>query len=408
MGVLMSFGVLFPVIIKRFNSSRQETAWIGSLASSLSFFASPVAGRIIEKFSCRFVTMIGAVISAMGLVLSSFADRTIVYYFAYGVLVGFGACCVRTSSFLVVAKYFHKRRPFATGILTSGAGLGLFVLAPITRVLLDNFGLDSTLRFLAGIVFLSGISALAYDPNVEENDHHGSTSQLEEEDSRERGKARIVDCSVWTVPTFTVFAFCLVMEQFGKSITSIHLVKYSEEQGISSENSSRLLMFFGLASCFARLLSGRVCDLKHINPRFVFQVGSFTAALSTILLPLARSYSHFLVCSVFFGLGGGTTITTGNLIFLTCVDKRRRASAFGLASFLGSFSILSSAPLAGFLADELESYAPSFYLAGSTLILCAVLPFVLLCVKVNRNDESDQQEMIAVENVGQIQYLSSC
>lgn len=62
----------------------------------------------------------------------------------------------------------------------------------------------------------------------------------------------------------------------------------------------------------------------------------------------------------------------------------------------------------GFLADQLESYAPSFYLAGSTLLLCAVLPFVLLCLKVNRNDESDLQEMIGVENHGQIQYLSSC
>ncbi|KAL9954126.1 hypothetical protein ACROYT_G041624 [Oculina patagonica] len=111
---------------------------------------------------------------------------------------------------------------------------------------------------------------------------------------------------------------------------------------------------------------------------------------------------------MFFGVGAGTSVTTSNLIFLTCVDKQRRASAFGLASCLGSLSILTSPPLAGFLADELESYAPSFFLAGSTLLLCAVLPFVLLCVKVNRNDESDQQEMIAVENVGQIQYLSSC
>ncbi|KAL9954125.1 hypothetical protein ACROYT_G041623 [Oculina patagonica] len=223
MGVLLSFGVLFPVIIKRFNSSRQETAWIGFLTNSLVFFASPVAGRMTEKFSCRFVTMIGAATSAVGLVLASFANRIIIYYFTYSLLVGFGASCVRTSSFLVVAKYFNKRRPFATGILTSGAGLGLFVLAPITQALLDNFGLDNTLRFLAGIVFVSGISTLAYDPNVEENDHHGSTAQLEEGDSDVRQKARIVDCSVWTVPTFTVFALAFTMERFGGSITRVHL-----------------------------------------------------------------------------------------------------------------------------------------------------------------------------------------
>ncbi|KAJ7330736.1 hypothetical protein OS493_021665 [Desmophyllum pertusum] len=105
-------------------------------------------------------------------------------------MFGFGASCVRTSSFLVVAKYFHKRRPFATGILSSGAGLGLSVLAPLTQTLLANFGLGNTLRFLAGIFFVGGIPALAYDPNVEEDDLRDSTSQLQEEDSHVDKKPR--------------------------------------------------------------------------------------------------------------------------------------------------------------------------------------------------------------------------
>ncbi|KAL9954120.1 hypothetical protein ACROYT_G041618 [Oculina patagonica] len=407
MGVLISFGVLFPVIIKRFNSSRQETAWIGSLAESLVFFASPVASHLSEKLNCRYVTIIGAVTSAIGLVLASFANRIVIYYFTYSLLVGFGVSCVRTSSFLVVAQYFLKRRPFATGILTSGAGLGLFVLAPVIRALLDNFGLDNTLRFMAGIVFVSGISALVYDPNVEENDHHDSTSQLEEKDSSERGKARIVDCSVWMVPTFTIFAVAFMMDSLGASVTRIHLVKYSEEQGISPDNASRLLMFYGLTSCIARLLAGRLCDLKCINPRFVFQVGGCISGASVLLVTVARSYLPFVLCSIFFGLGNGVIVTTSNLIFLTCLDVKRRASAFGLANCLSSFAIASAPPFAGFLADQLEFYASAFYLAGSVLLLCAVLPFLLYCIKRNKSDEGDE-EMIAVEEDEQIQHVSAC
>ena len=194
------------------------------MASSLVFFASPIAGRLSEKLNCRYVTMIGAVTSMLGLISSSFSNRIIIYYFTYSLLVGFGTSCIRTSSFLVVAKYFHKRRPFATGILTSGAGLGLFVLAPVIQALLDSFGLDNTFRFLAGILFVSGILALVYDPNVEEHDQHDSTSQSEEEDSHVRGKAKIVNCSVWMVPTFTVFALAYMMDSLGASITRIHLV----------------------------------------------------------------------------------------------------------------------------------------------------------------------------------------
>jgi len=46
-------------------------------------------------------------------------------------------------------------------------------------------------------------------------------------------------------------------------------------------------------------------------------------------------------------------------------------------------------------------------LAGGVLLLCAVLPFILLCVKAkNRSDESDQ-EMIAVEDDEQIQNVTT-
>ena len=195
-----------------------------------------MAGHISEKFSCRYVNMIGAVTSAVGFVLSSFANNTIIYYFTYSLLFGIGSSCVRTSSFLVVAKYFDKRKSFATGILTSGAGLGAFVLAPVTRALLDNFSLDNTFRFLAGIAFVGGIPALAFDPNVEQDNPNSSNSQLEEEvegSCKEKKAKVIVDCSVWTVPAFTVFALALVMDRFGGSITRMHLVsKVAADQGM--------------------------------------------------------------------------------------------------------------------------------------------------------------------------------
>ena len=90
--------------------------------------------------------------------------------------------------------------------------------------MLDKFGLGNTLRFLAGITFIGGVPALAYDPNVEENDHCDSSPQMEEEDSYIRQSARIVDCSVWMVPTFTVFALANMIDSLGGSITHIHLV----------------------------------------------------------------------------------------------------------------------------------------------------------------------------------------
>ncbi|PFX23315.1 Monocarboxylate transporter 12 [Stylophora pistillata] len=144
----------------------------------------------------------------------------------------------------------RRRRPFATGILTSASGLGLFAFAPLTQALLDRFGLKSTLRFLGGTVFATGIPALAYDPNVQENESNDAAIQMQEEKFNERTKPKMVDCSLWRVPTFTVFALAFVLDRFGQSPTRTHLVNYAEERGLSAGNSSRLLMYFGLTSSF--------------------------------------------------------------------------------------------------------------------------------------------------------------
>ena len=170
-----------------------------------------MAARLTEKFNCRSVTMVGAVTVAVGLTLTSFAKSIILYYFTC-LIAGFAFSCIRTSSFLVVAKYFQKRKPFANGLLTAGAGLGMFILAPLTQVLLDNFGLDNTFRLLAGIAFVGGFPALTYDPNVDETDPQDSVAtEPEDETSDVVRKVKLVDCSVWRVPTFTVFAVAFMM-----------------------------------------------------------------------------------------------------------------------------------------------------------------------------------------------------
>ena len=130
---------------------------------------------------------------------------------------------------------------------------------------------------------------------------------------------------------------------------------------MSPDNSARLLMFYGLASCIARLLAGRVCNLTWVNPHFVFQVGGCISGVSVLLFAVARSYLSLVLCSVSFGLGNGSVVTTSNLIFLTCVDVKRRASAFGLANCLTSFAIASAPPFAGKFENEIKLLLlPSF------------------------------------------------
>lgn len=115
-------------------------------------------------------------------------------------------------------------------------------------------------------------------------------------------------------------------------------------------------MFDGLSSCIARIITGFICNVKFINPCFVYQAGAFTTGLSFVLFTTATSYFWFALFSVFSGLGMGITIMTSNLILLTCVDNERRATAFGLANCLASFAQLASPPFAGNLYSSQNEF----------------------------------------------------
>ena len=58
--------------------------------------------------------------------------------------------------------------------------------------------------------------------------------------------------------------------------------------------------------------------------------------------------------------------------------------------------------LSGFIADELGSYIPAFYMAGSLIISSALIVFVLRCFKkqdVLLQDTNESEELLVIEKV---------
>lgn len=209
------------------------TAWIGSLAMGLSYFCAPVAGRLSERFGCRVVTIFGGFTCALSLAITSLANSISHVTFSYGLMFGLGASCVRTCTFLVVAKYFYRRRSFATGVISSGPGIGMFMYGPLIQQLLALIGLHSTYRVLAGFSLLVCLLAGSFSPNVdEEKEEHKCRMETNQrdQDSNEKQTSftwrRVLDCSAWKTPAFTVITIAYTVICLGDFVPLIHLVSY--------------------------------------------------------------------------------------------------------------------------------------------------------------------------------------
>jgi len=124
-------------------------------------------------------------------------------------------------------------------------------------------------------------------------------------------------------------------------------VKYSEELDIPADKASHFYMFLGISSGAARLLIGRLCDVKWVNIRYVNQLGITLAGLATLLLPLAKNYVSVALYTAMFGFSDGAFVTSQNVILLGIVGPDRRDAAFGFGCMLYSFVVAGGPPFAG-------------------------------------------------------------
>lgn len=148
-GVSMSFGLLFVDLIEYFDEGKGKTAWVGSLFLSMPLLMGPIASSLTDRYGCRRVCIVGALLASGGFVASYFSTSLEVLFLTFSVS-GFGLALCYVTSIVIVAYYFERRRSLATGLAMCGTGIGTFLFAPLTIQLLETFAWRGTLLILAG------------------------------------------------------------------------------------------------------------------------------------------------------------------------------------------------------------------------------------------------------------------
>uniref|UniRef100_A0A182MPH1 Major facilitator superfamily (MFS) profile domain-containing protein n=1 Tax=Anopheles culicifacies TaxID=139723 RepID=A0A182MPH1_9DIPT len=150
-GVTFSFGVMYIELLSYFGEGKGKTAWVGSLFMAMPLLCGPVASFLTDRYGCRKVTIIGSIMASIGFALSAYATSIEMLYLTFGILSGFGLSLCYVAAVVIVAYYFDKKRSFATGLSVCGSGIGTFVFASLTQVLLDEYGWRGTTLILAGV-----------------------------------------------------------------------------------------------------------------------------------------------------------------------------------------------------------------------------------------------------------------
>ncbi|XP_026679386.1 uncharacterized protein LOC103509204 [Diaphorina citri] len=165
-GISFSFGLLYMEFLIHFGESKAKTSWIGSLFMAVPLLLGPVASSFVDKYGCRWMTILGGIISGTGFVLSATVANSIeAQYITFGCIAGCGLSLAYVTAVVSIAYWFDKKRTLATSLGACGTGIGTFVYAPLTQYWIEEYGWRGTILLLAGTFLQMCIcGALMKDP----------------------------------------------------------------------------------------------------------------------------------------------------------------------------------------------------------------------------------------------------
>ncbi|XP_019646574.1 PREDICTED: monocarboxylate transporter 13-like [Branchiostoma belcheri] len=385
-GSAKSFGVFYAEFREVFQESAGMTSFISSILGGVLLMCSPFAGALSNLTSCRTVIIAGGVISAVGLVVSFFAQTMTHLFFSVGILTGLGLCLMYSPSLAMIGRYFDKRHATANGIAVCGTGVGIFALPPLFQFLIDEFGWRGALLIVGGLLFNGCVCGALMRPIHLKEDRGKNQDNIEAQSSEDRKKTTLVsfcqkilqpfDVTLLKHRSFVIYSVSSFLTSLGNSIIFVHLVAHAQKVGVEKTPAAFLLSIMGISEAVSRLLNGWLSDRRKISKVYYYMIGITGLAISNIAIPFGRTYTGLVVCMVFYGFFSGIFFPLIAVLVRKYSGVSRISGGLGWAFVFQDAAWLLGPPVAGWLYDATGNYDWSFF-AAAIFIFASVLVLLL-------------------------------
>ncbi|XP_072756701.1 monocarboxylate transporter 10 isoform X2 [Anoplolepis gracilipes] len=385
--IINTYSLIYPELQKRLTEAGEaevssKAALVGSLTIGITFFLSPIAGMLTDKFGIQITTFVGGAIASVGMLLSSLlTDKVELLYLTYGVMYGLGASLAYTPSLAILGHYFKKYLGLVNGIVTAGSSVFTTLIPFLMEYLLRHLGLEGTLRSLAALTAIIMACAILFKPiplNMPEDESQHKAKSLR------NSLKQFVNVSIWKKKRYVVWALSIPLALFGYFVPYVHIGKFVS-MTFKDADGKLPVMCIGITSGIGRLIFGYIADLPKVNRVLLQQISFLSIGILTMLLPVTKSFLVLLAISLGMGLFDGCFISLlGPIVFDIC-GRNDATQAIGFLLGMCSIPLTVGPPIAGLLYDHTGSYDLPFLLAGVPPIVGGLTMFLIRCVK---DDES--------------------
>lgn len=370
-GTLFTLGVFLRPIEDSMGWSRSGIGAIGLFNWVVMGVGGVVSGFVSDRLGTRRVVLVGAALLGLGLVLSSHVQEVWQLYVTFGLLVGAGVSAFYVPLTVLAIKWFDGRRAMAAAVVSTGNGLGILALAPLTRWLINEFDWRVAFLVLGNLAWVVVLPSawLLREPAGETSIRGGESKGTRPSADRESAGAPWRTWPFWAI-ALTHFCCCAA-----HSGPLFHLVSHAMDQGVAKMAAASILGASGLTSILGRIGAGIVADRAGAKPTLL---AALTLQAALVLLYLfATSTGGLYAVSLAFGVAYGGAMPLYAVVTREYFGERVLGTAYGGVFFISCIGMGLGSYAGGAIHDVLGTYQwlflGSFAIGAMAIILGVTL-----------------------------------
>ncbi len=363
-GIWYAYSVILVALLNEYGWSRSVLAGAFSVFTLVHGAANPVIGALCDRVRpLRLMAMGGA---ALGLALwaCSGISSPAQLYLGFGVLTALAVAAAGWIPALVqVQRDFQDRLGLALGIVSSGVGVGMLLVVPLTQLLIDAFGWRTAFRALGVICAAWIVPSSLYllrRPRAPRAAPQPPAAKRKEAPPPLTLAEAMRDQPFWLM--LAAFFFGNLCSQ----TLHVHQVAYLVDQGVAAIVAASVVGVVGLASIVGKTGGGWLSDRVERELVYLAGIGIMVASVAALAaLPAAPAPWAIYGYAVLLGLGYSVTAS----LIPAMVSDRFSGPHFGAIVGVGLMASAAGSAagpwMAGWLFDFTGSYRLAFLIAGA-------------------------------------------
>lgn len=379
-GVRYSYGVFVKPMFAEYNWPMTVIQLGASINIFLYACTSVLAGWLLDRISPKRVMTTGVLLTALGLILTSFVKTPLGLYLCYGILVGAGSAgCGAVVCSAAVGKWFDRYRGLAIGLATMGIGVGTMLMAPLAGYIIKYYGWRNGFFCVALLMLVVGVFVSQFFMGRSRPEEIGLLPDGEKPNRAELQpmeplmpveKTSIIP--VIKTTQFRVIAFCYTCAVMTVMMTFNLQVAYAIQNGIDELKAAAAVGIIGVTGSCGKFYFGWLSD-RIRDAKYSASTGFLLMAIGMFLLYHAKTVALLYTFALVYGFGYGSMAPLMPYLLSDRFGRQRLGATYGLLIFFASGFGGGLGPLlGGYIYDKTGSYDFGWLICMVTLLIVAL------------------------------------